>query len=189
MTRFKHTLKADRVIQVSWFARYRCGLNCIWNKDPGEVLSQNFSKIQIWCPRGWGQLSAWAVSPGVQGGGRGCCFGISCLCAPVATRHQWFCSWQPSDTNLSYCSASSLSACPRRQFAVCSLFSVVVFAIQPCILFWRWWGLLCILVKRELYCSDQKSKNQSFPHCWIDTVTSLQFLLRSCSLARSRSFR
>lgn len=69
-------------------------------------------------------------------------FHISCLSAPVAKQHRWFYSWQPSVTKLSYWGACPLSACPRRQFSVCSLFSVVVFAIlQPCILFRSWWGL------------------------------------------------
>lgn len=113
--------------------------------------------------------------------------------------------WQASRTNPSCCStqptrshARSLSACPRRQFLVCSL--VVGFAIRPeakSLAFYSEGGEVCgevrLREKGTLLLRPEVKKNHfSTPFsvlCAIDTVILLQFLLRSYSLARSRHVR
>lgn len=116
-------------------------------------------------------------------------FHISHLWAPMAKRQQWFSLWQPSGTDLRCCGAHTLSACLRRQFSVCSLFSVVGFAVQPCILFWRRWGLWqgTSWWKGDLPAQTRSQKTTNLSALGL-TLILLQFLLRSCSLAR-RSFR
>lgn len=135
VTRFKPTLKVDHISWVSWFAQHRWRLNCIWNKDCSSAFPEFLQNLDLLA---MGLRAALSMSGEPRGAGGCWCF----LSAAFVLRLQRGAGSSVRDRRQpQLCGALSLSACPRRQFSVCSLFSVVVFAIQPCILLRRWWGL------------------------------------------------
>lgn len=176
---------AGHISWFSWFAQRRGDWTTFEMQTLFKCVLRSYSKPRFGgCgAKGSSESECWDPGPRQRGM---LLFSVSCLqCSSwqVLCSNPRCYSTQPTPSH-----AHSLSACPRRQFLVCSL--VVGFAVQPeaqSLAFYSEGGEVCgevrLCEKGTLLLRPEVKKKTHFSTpfsvlCAIDTVILLQFLLR-----------
>lgn len=134
-------LMAGDISWFSWFAQHRGDWTTFEMQTLFKCVLRSYSKPRFGgCgAKGSSESECWDPGPRRRGMLLFCVCCLQCSSWPVLCSNP---SWYSTQSTPSH--AHSLSACPHRQFLVCSLvvgFICTAWSTESCILFRRWWGL------------------------------------------------